>query len=55
LDLMNGMPKTIGPNENIIIANEMMNKWKINSLVVLDDLGRVVGILQKHDLDKNTI
>ena len=55
LDLMNGMPKTIGPNENIIIANEMMNKWKINSLVVLDDLGSVVGILQKYDLDKNTV
>ena len=55
LDLMTGMPKTIGPNENIIIANDMMNKWKINSLVVLDDLGRVIGILQKHDLDKNTV
>ena len=55
LDLMNGMPKTIGPNENIIIANDMMNKWKINSLVVIDDLERVVGILQKHDVDKNTV
>jgi len=55
LDLMTGNPKTIGFNENITIANDLMNKWKINALIVVDDLGMVSGILQTHDLEKNMV
>ena len=52
---MTGNPKTIGFNENITIANDLMNKWKINALIVVDDLGMVSGILQTHDLERNVV
>jgi arabinose-5-phosphate isomerase len=55
LDLMTAKPKTIGLSEKLTTANDAMNKWKINALVVVDDLGAVVGILQSHNLESNAV
>jgi arabinose-5-phosphate isomerase len=43
-------PRTITPNEFAATALAMMEEKKITSLVVVDEAGRVEGILHLHDL-----
>jgi arabinose-5-phosphate isomerase len=43
-------PRTIGPDQLAVEAVEMMERLKINQLVVLDDRGRLAGALNMHDL-----
>ncbi|EJF07468.1 KpsF/GutQ family protein [Thiovulum sp. ES] len=49
-DLMSKNPKTIYENQNLEEASEVMNKYKINSLLVLDEKENFVGIVKMYDL-----
>ena len=44
------MPKTIAPKEKIEDAKNLMNAYKINSLLVAED-NRLVGVIQIYDLN----
>ena len=43
---MTRTPKTILPTERIVVAEEMMRNHKIHSIVVTDEQGHVVGIVE---------
>ena len=43
-------PKTIGPDEKLIAAEKKMTQHKINSLLVTDDQGKLVGVIQIYDI-----
>ncbi len=49
-DIMHGAPHTIGPDRLAVEAVEMMERLRINALLVADTDGRVVGALNMHDL-----
>ncbi len=49
-EVMTGTPKTISPDEKIIVAEEMMRNHKIHSIPVVDAGGAVVGILEFFNL-----
>jgi arabinose-5-phosphate isomerase len=49
-NLMSKNPKTVSKNQNLEEASEIMNKYKINSLLVLDEKEKFVGIVQMYDL-----
>jgi arabinose-5-phosphate isomerase len=48
-------PKLIGPDELAAKAVEMMERYAITTLVVLDDAKRIVGVVHLHDLLKHGI
>lgn len=50
-DIMTANPRTIGHRERLADAEEQMRAAKINALVVKDDAGTVVGVLQIFDID----
>lgn len=45
-EVMTRTPKTILPTERIVVAEEMMRNHKIHSIVVTDEQGHVVGIVE---------
>jgi arabinose-5-phosphate isomerase len=49
-ELMTRGPKTIGADKLAIEAAQMMEKHQIHALLVVDELHRVVGALNIHDL-----
>lgn len=49
-DLMNSNPKVIVKQEKLTVATEIMNENKINSLLVVDENRKFVGIVQMYDL-----
>jgi arabinose-5-phosphate isomerase len=49
-DLMGHSPKTIGAHALAVEAAHLMEEFKINGLVVVDEEQRVVGALNIHDL-----
>ena len=49
-DLMNSNPKLINQNKKLVEASNIMNSKKVNSLLVIDDLEKLVGIVQMYDL-----
>jgi arabinose-5-phosphate isomerase len=49
-DLMSKNPKTIDQSQKLVVASDMMTGSKINSLIVVDDEGRLAGIVQMYDL-----
>jgi arabinose-5-phosphate isomerase len=49
-DAMNASPRTIAPDEFAARALSMMEERKITSLVVVDPVNAVVGVLHLHDL-----
>jgi arabinose-5-phosphate isomerase len=49
-DVMHPNPSTIQASELAIAAVEMMEKYKINGLLVVDENGALVGALNMHDL-----
>jgi len=49
-DLMSYNPKTININEKLIKANELMNKYKVNALLVINNYNKFAGIIQGHDI-----
>ena len=48
-DIMSTVPKYISSDAKLIEAEKMMNQFKINSLLVIDE-NKLVGILQIYDL-----
>jgi arabinose-5-phosphate isomerase len=50
MDCMVGSPQTVSPKVLASEALNLMEKRKITSVVVVDDAGKVVGVLHLHDL-----
>lgn len=48
--VMTAMPHTVGPDQSLKIAKDMMHKLGIRHLPV-KELGRIVGILSDRDID----
>jgi acetoin utilization protein AcuB len=48
---MTGMPVTTGANRPISVVRELMERYKIRHLPVVE-LGRLVGIVSERDLDR---
>lgn len=51
--IMSVEPKSVAPTVRFAEAEEQMRAAKINALVVKDDDGKVVGVLQIHDIAAN--
>ena len=51
-DVMHPNPQTIGPDHLAIEAVEIMERFRINQLLVADDDGKLVGALHIHDLTR---
>ncbi|MHB1428901.1 MAG: KpsF/GutQ family sugar-phosphate isomerase [Rhodocyclaceae bacterium] len=49
-DIMSRNPRTIGPERLAVEAVEMMERHKVNQLLVIDSAGRLAGALNMHDL-----
>jgi arabinose-5-phosphate isomerase len=49
-DIMTRNPRTIGPERLAVEAVEMMERHKVNQLIVTDTAGQLVGALNMHDL-----
>jgi arabinose-5-phosphate isomerase len=49
-DIMIRNPRTIGPDRLAVEAVEMMERHKVNQLLVIDAAGQLVGALNMHDL-----
>ncbi len=49
-DIMSTSPQTIRPQSLAVEAVEVMERRKVNQLLVVDDLGALVGALNMHDL-----
>ena len=50
LDVMTQAPRTIRPEALAVEAVELMERHKVNQMLVVDDGGRLVGALNMHDL-----
>jgi arabinose-5-phosphate isomerase len=50
LDIMTKEPRTVLENTKLKIAGDLMFSEKINSLIVENDKGLLVGIVQSYDL-----
>ena len=48
--VMSPRPRTLGPDQLAVEAVEMMERHKINQLLVTDAADRFVGALNMHDL-----
>ncbi len=51
-DLMSRAPRTISPDRLAVEAVEMMERHRINALLVVADDGKLIGALNMHDLFK---
>tara|TARA_B110000008_G_C16902704_1_gene537438 strand:+ start:353 stop:1315 length:963 start_codon:yes stop_codon:yes gene_type:complete len=49
-DLMTKNPITIRSDQQITLASEMMTSNEIGTLIVVNDIGAVVGIIQSHQI-----
>ena len=49
-DVMTANPRTMSPDKLAAEAVEMMEKYKINQIPVVDDDARLIGALNMHDL-----
>jgi arabinose-5-phosphate isomerase len=49
-DVMSPAPHIIRPDALAVAAVELMERHKINQLLVVDDAGHLVGALNMHDL-----
>jgi arabinose-5-phosphate isomerase len=49
-DIMTRSPRTIGPDPLAVEAVELMERFRINALLVTNGDGRLVGALNMHDL-----
>ena len=49
-DMMSGHPRTIGPERLAAEAVEIMERNKVNQILVVDESKRLVGALNMHDL-----
>ncbi|MES2832329.1 MAG: KpsF/GutQ family sugar-phosphate isomerase [Pseudomonadota bacterium] len=51
-DVMHAGPRTIGPDQLAVEAVEIMERFRINQLLVADEAGALVGALHIHDLTR---
>ena len=51
-DVMSGQPRTIGPERLAAEAVEIMERNKVNQILVVDEERRLLGALNTHDLFK---
>ncbi len=51
-DVMHPHPHSIGPHQLAVDAVALMEKFRINQLLVTDDTGKLVGALHIHDLTR---
>lgn len=49
-ELMTCNPRTIGPDRLAVEAVDMMERYKVNQLIVVDTAGQLLGALNMHDL-----
>ena len=54
-DLMSRPVKTLGRNDKLSVADTLMRTDRIRHLPVVDDAGRVVGIVSQRDLFFNAL
>lgn len=50
MDIATKRPKSISPDEKLIAAEKLMTRHKVNSLLVVDDNEKLVGIIQIYDI-----
>ena len=50
MDIATLNPKSISPDEKLIAAEKLMTRHKVNSLLVVDDTEKLVGIIQIYDI-----
>ncbi len=50
LDIASRHPRTISPNQKLIVAERMMTEYKVTSLLVTDDQGKLQGVIQIYDI-----
>ncbi len=50
VNIMSRNPRTIGPDRLAVEAVEIMERHKVNQLLVIDTAGQLVGALNMHDL-----
>ncbi|MBO5875217.1 MAG: KpsF/GutQ family sugar-phosphate isomerase [Alistipes sp.] len=50
MDIATKRPKSISPEEKLIAAEKLMTRHKVNSLLVVDDDEKLVGIIQIYDI-----
>lgn len=50
MDIATKRPKSISPDEKLIAAEKLMTRHKVNSLLVVDDSEKLVGIIQIYDI-----
>jgi len=54
-DLMRPLVKTLERNDKLLIADTVMRNERIRHLPILDDAGRLVGIVSQRDLFLNAL
>ncbi len=50
MDIATLNPKSISPDEKLIAAEKLMTRHKVNSLLVVDDTEKLVGVIQIYDI-----
>ncbi len=50
LDIASLHPRTISPAQKLIAAERMMTEYKVTSLLVTDDRGKLQGVIQIYDI-----
>jgi arabinose-5-phosphate isomerase len=51
-DIMTKNPKTISKDSKLYEAEKIFNRYEIVTLIVADDEGRILGLLQLYDIEK---
>jgi arabinose-5-phosphate isomerase len=51
-DVMHPGPQVVGPDQLAVEAVEVMEKFRINQLLVADAAGKLVGVIHIHDLTR---
>ncbi len=54
-DAMSGTPKTLGRNDQLSLADDVMRAERIRHLPVLDDEGSLCGILSQRDMFRGAL
>jgi len=49
-DVMTTDVRTVGPNDRLVLADELMNVGRFRHVVVVDDAGAVVGVVSRRDI-----
>lgn len=51
-DIMTGNPKTISKDLKLYEAEKIFNRYEVVTLIVADDEGKLLGLLQLYDIEK---